>query len=482
MVKRAIIAILVCAAAWPAFGFALLGPYADWMTWSNSYRRPGQIGGPMDLGEEYRWNLPVITYGFDPEFVAYFGQNGVAAVERAFAFLTNLPPVSEIDLAEHGLRALLINQDAEELDLIDLTSFTLQWLLHQLGLAEPSRYMWTMGQRSNESFPVIERNFHPASLMPTNLVNETAYVYQVYTLEDGSVDAIEMIMDPLAIPAYAVADDDLQSGRFVVELTQDDVGGWRYLYSHSNVNIEPLPPGVTTVGTTQRPVPDIAPRPGIEKMTFLGMTWNTNAGRFDSLTNLFELTYVTNGITVTQNLQRIVTTPDILFQVRDLGGTRLRARTGEYAFVPLLSESIDATRWQNLSHLNGSTGAGPGLIPPGAHLTFNKLERYNGLGLFSKSWGSFDGTANPPVTFLNNERLHTITLDNYIQHEGTNSFFTSVLLGTIGAVYRIESSTNLIDWTPFTTITNDNYWSFGVFSFPDSVSTPKKFYRALRQE
>src|SRR5688572_25732123 len=197
MVKRAIIAILVSVAACPAFGFALLGPYADWMTWSNGYRRPGQIGGPMGLAEEYRWNLPVITYGFDPEFVAYFGQNGVAAVERAFAFLTDLPPVSEIDLAEHGLRALLQNHDANELDLIDVTSFTVQWLLHQLGLAEPSRYVWTIGERSNETFPVIQRHFHPTSLMPTNLVNETPYVYQIHTLEDGSVDAIEMIMDPL---------------------------------------------------------------------------------------------------------------------------------------------------------------------------------------------------------------------------------------------------------------------------------------------
>lgn len=27
-------------------------------------------GGPVQPGEAYRWNLPVLTYGFDPDFVA----------------------------------------------------------------------------------------------------------------------------------------------------------------------------------------------------------------------------------------------------------------------------------------------------------------------------------------------------------------------------------------------------------------------------
>jgi len=31
--------------------------------------------------------------------------------------------------------------------------------------------------------------------------------------------------------------------------------------------------------------------------------------------------YFTNDVAVTQTLQRVVTTPDILFRVRDLGGT-----------------------------------------------------------------------------------------------------------------------------------------------------------------
>ncbi len=70
-----------------ASGFSLLGPYAPWMTTNLSYHQPGDIGGPMDLHEGYRWNLPTLTYGFDQSFLDYFGQDGVAAVEEAIQIL-----------------------------------------------------------------------------------------------------------------------------------------------------------------------------------------------------------------------------------------------------------------------------------------------------------------------------------------------------------------------------------------------------------
>ena len=47
------------------FAYSLLGPYADWMDVQKGYRLSGEIGGPMNLGEGYRWNMPVVTYGFD---------------------------------------------------------------------------------------------------------------------------------------------------------------------------------------------------------------------------------------------------------------------------------------------------------------------------------------------------------------------------------------------------------------------------------
>ena len=47
--------------------------------------RGDDIGGPMNLGEEYRWNVPIITYGFDEAFLNFFGTNGVLEVEKAIA-------------------------------------------------------------------------------------------------------------------------------------------------------------------------------------------------------------------------------------------------------------------------------------------------------------------------------------------------------------------------------------------------------------
>src|SRR5262245_27337932 len=45
------------------------------------------INAPKNLGEEYRWNQPLITYGFDKSFLDYFGTNGVAAVDSAFRII-----------------------------------------------------------------------------------------------------------------------------------------------------------------------------------------------------------------------------------------------------------------------------------------------------------------------------------------------------------------------------------------------------------
>ena len=76
-----------------ARAFSLLGPYEAWMVPQTGFAQPGDIGGPMNLGQEYRWNVPVLAYAFDQSFLDYFGSNGVAAVESAIGILNSLPPV-----------------------------------------------------------------------------------------------------------------------------------------------------------------------------------------------------------------------------------------------------------------------------------------------------------------------------------------------------------------------------------------------------
>src|SRR4029079_15512819 len=107
------------------YGFSLLGPFTSWMDEEKSYFDNGAIGGPMNLGEEYRWNLPVITYGFDESFVNYFGTNGMNEVEKAIQILNQLPPVSELSLDDFPTRSSLANFQAAAENLLDLKSTTL---------------------------------------------------------------------------------------------------------------------------------------------------------------------------------------------------------------------------------------------------------------------------------------------------------------------------------------------------------------------
>ncbi len=129
--------------------FALLGPYADWMTETNGYRQPGDIGGPMDLSEGYRWNVPVVTYSFDQSFLEYFGSNGVAAVEKAVGIINDLPPASCLDSTAFPLNSRGVNYRASACEFYDLKSATLALLLEQLGLAQPQHNVFTLRQWSD---------------------------------------------------------------------------------------------------------------------------------------------------------------------------------------------------------------------------------------------------------------------------------------------------------------------------------------------
>src|SRR5579859_2621760 len=160
-------------------GFALLGPYADWMDVTNGFRQTGDIGGPMDINEGYRWNVPVVTYGFDLSFLDFFGSNGVEAVEAAIGIINDLPPASAVVLTNFPYLSRSQSYSARAQSLWDLKSATLSALVEQLGLAQPTRFIfalrrWDPSLRSFlslGSWPpwppdvlsnyVIERNFDP---------------------------------------------------------------------------------------------------------------------------------------------------------------------------------------------------------------------------------------------------------------------------------------------------------------------------------
>ena len=120
-----------------AGAFALLGPFESWQIGQLGYSAPlypGDLGGPHNLSEEFRWNIPVLFYSYDSSFLEYFGSNGVVAVDKAFAIFNNLTNVSSYSsaLSEFPLEASRVNFRAQALNMYDLKSYTMAFLMEEL--------------------------------------------------------------------------------------------------------------------------------------------------------------------------------------------------------------------------------------------------------------------------------------------------------------------------------------------------------------
>jgi hypothetical protein len=212
------------------------------------------------------------------------------------------------------------------------------------------------------------------------------------------------------------------------------------------------------------------------------LPWDTNRQQFVALTNAFVDTYYTNGRARQQTLQRVITWPDILFRARDLGvdirNVPFPPGGSAYSFFPRLTAVSDTSRWINHDDINGlTTMAGPGVIPPGATIDFGTVGRYLDLGNplpgSMYQWASFDGSTNEPVAFLGFERATSLTISTRL----TGATFEWNVLGIRNAAYRIESTTNFVNWSTVGTVTNVD----GNFIFTDPITTPHRFYRAVRQ-
>lgn len=204
-----------------ASGFALLGPFAPWMKPSLGYHCWDDIGGPMNLGEEYRWTVPVLSYGFDQSFIEAFGQPGVDAVEQAIQILNDLPPASQISLTSYPFDTLGVCFRPASQNHFDLKSAALALLVEQLGLAESRRYAWTLGPKdfrlyfdpsdwcvnadcwwtgsdSDCTNYISRRSFDPQHLEPTSYLNSILISFAVfYSGAGGEVaDAFEIPVPP----------------------------------------------------------------------------------------------------------------------------------------------------------------------------------------------------------------------------------------------------------------------------------------------
>jgi hypothetical protein len=422
----AVIAAIMAAPG--AKAFSLLGPLTSWQVNGLAYGFGGDLGGPMNISEGFRWNVPVITYACDKSFIDYFGARGVKEIDKAFQYFDDLPRSRDItDLNEFSTSTLREHGDAATLGIIDIKSTAMSLIMEELGFADPIRYTFTLRSRlvttvNNRQFTnyvAIMRNFDPVTLAPSRYVNGTLYTFEIreFNVPFQHADALEAVRfgnDDETLPVATglarikfldnVSDSGpagtISSGLFRTGLTRDDVGGIKFLYDPKNLAVEGLLPNVTQGfglgrGNTWIPFTGITNQVGVSNIvigggggtngTNLVVSQGLRGGRnklrfqrvfFDSIfgqtftpiTNAYtDVLIGTNFDLVVQAVQRGITAPDFIFVAEDLG------LAGN--LIPALTRRSDTTGWVDNDAINGvdetTLSHGPGVIAPPIRISFS---------------------------------------------------------------------------------------------------------------
>lgn len=479
--------------------FSLLGPFAAWMDVEKGYHQANEIGGPMNINEGYRWNIPVLTYGFDRSFVDCFGSNGVAAVEEAIAMLNAVPPASVMDLEQFPARsAWKMNYRAESTALMDLKSQTLAFLLEQLGLADPAQYTFCVRDfqiypGGDNYFEVIKRNFDPVTAQPSSWVNNTLLSYTL--LEFGtSPTPGQWFCDAQEVPVDSEADGVYEPvislsrhrpyylnpyGLFVTNLTRDDVAGLKYLLDANRARSESLPADVHLANSNGSALIVTAVRPGVDKLTFVRHPAGTLNGLFLPFTNRWTDIYYDYFLPAYQEVERVTTRPDILFTARDLGPWQALDRSG-------------TSNWVNNAELNGNAGGnGPGVIQGAVTITYNSagpfqlvFGRINTNAFLTEidatpitAWGSFGTSTNAPIVYPAGQvPFQPTQIHLRMTASGAVCDLRWPISGRPYGQFALETSTNFTAWSVLTTLTN----SGGTFDyqFEATPAETARFFRA----
>lgn len=451
-VRNTLAAVFLASAIQQGAAFSLNGPFDTWQIQTIGYQIGADVGGPMNLGEEYRWNIPEIYYGYDPSFMNYFGQAGVDAMEKAVKIINDLPNLSNMtdaQLMAYPIDTRRFNHQAMALRILDLKSFALSMLMEQLGVAAPERWVWTLRNRVViDEIPIyttIMRNFDPITYQPSRYVNGTLYTYQILqTYAQPEIwEAVDLVPDPLAPSVTSVASlsnigndgtvdfrgffTTFSEGMFFDGLTREDVGALRYIYRSSNYNVENAPtngvfggggPWGPPPGTTNNAATNVTGtnfvvtglRPGIGNIKLKRLNFDSQFGQFVTVTNSFVDRYVTNGVIREQGVLRTVALPDIIFSAGDLGVSA--------DGIPFIySRSVNWANNNTLNTtLNGGTLGGPGEIQSSVSVTFSSILPYyinifegsEEQGAYGFVWGSFDGSTNAPIVYPLGTSIHDI--------------------------------------------------------------------------
>ena len=261
--------VIVLAGARSSFGYALAGPFNE------PYQVPAlgynlipsdegfaDVVAPKNLGQGYRWNTRNLYYAFDASFFTFFGSDGGAAgeVDKAFAVVNTLTNLSAYpaDLNEESLDTKRVNYRAQALELMDMKSVTMAYLLEELGLTQPERYVFTLHAAflppgatcPNYEYLVVQRNFDPVTYVYSSYINELLYSYvidefcELSPLPFGRVvhQVVPFVADPeeraAGFTTVAGGVETLEPGMFYTGLSRDDLGGLRYLMATNRIQWE----------------------------------------------------------------------------------------------------------------------------------------------------------------------------------------------------------------------------------------------------
>ena len=457
-------ALLLTSAVARVQAFSLLGPWATWQTVTLGYQWAGDIGGPMNINEGYRWPIPVITYAYDATFLKYYGTDGVNAVEAAIKIYNDLPSADSMsaDLSEFPLEQYRYHPTAGALGIIDLKTYILGRILEQFyAAASAERFTFTLRSQivspagdPRQFFSVVTRNFDPITWNTSPYVNNVLYTYTIFKENDtptwqavvSGVDSLAPELTSLSgFAGFNGSDFGIRGflkarlpGGYFGGLTRDDAGQIRFNLRSTALNVETLFADVvggtqTSVGsgdstsspwslvtsitnttgtsflTNGFPVVQTALRPGVGKYKFVRLNFDSLIG---STLNPYAINwqdrYVSNKVSKTQTVSRLVTQPDLLISSGDYG---VVSPSG----APVTSIHTDTTGWINES-ANNTSGAGGEHDGPGTTAGFHELGLSNfiryylnfapvGTGVGQQdategvTWGHFDGTTNAPIVF-----------------------------------------------------------------------------------
>lgn len=439
-------ALLLASAATRVQAFSLLGPWASWQTVTLGYQWAGDIGGPMNINEGYRWPVPVITYAFDATFLKFYGTDGVNAVEAAIKVYNDLADADSMsaDLSEFPLEQYRYHPTAGALGIVDLKTTVMAQLQEQFyAAAAAERFTFTLRSQivspagdPRQYFSVVQRNFDPITWTVSPYVNNVLYTYTIFKENDtptwqAVVSAVDSLAPELTSLSgyYGIHGGDFGvrgflknrlPGGYFSGLTRDDAGQIRFNLRKSNLNVETLFADVvggtqTSVGsgdstsspwslvtsitnstgtsflTNGIPIVRTALRPGVGKYKFVRLNFDSLIGAtLNPYAVNWQDRYVTNKVMKTQTVSRLVVQPDLLFSSGDYG---VATPSG----APIVGVHTDTTAWVNES-ANNTDGAlgehnGPGTTAGLHQLGYSNFIRYYlNFAPFGTGVGQVDAT------------------------------------------------------------------------------------------